>query len=143
MRNDFYHSSIPAPGQPNVYNRSAVFRTLAGAGVTSLALDFDLTRAAAQVRDLRLLAGDRSVAFPAAMVRVFPAKSVPPASRPGEVTLLQAIEGLLRDALDRLPGEPPGTRGTFRIDVAEQYLHLTLGANAEAPALATFCCSPL
>jgi hypothetical protein len=121
-----YEICLRALDEQNNLNRRAVFETLELAGITSLAINFNVIAATPRVQHLKLLAGQQPVALPAAMVRVFSTHCFAPASHYGEVTLHQAIEGVLRDSLDLMPDDLPDTPGMLRMEIAERQLKLSL-----------------
>lgn len=115
-----FESSLLALARHNQFNRSSVFDVLAASGITSLTIEADLSRHAGLVVRIDPMAGDCPALLPAAMVRC-----LPPESAMGHVTLPQAIDGMLRDFLDLIPGELENDFATFELDVAERRLTLT------------------
>jgi hypothetical protein len=127
-----FESSLAALARQNHFNRSAVCEVLAEAGITSVALDADLSRGSSFIRGVSPMAGSRSAVLPVAMVRVLVTRCPPGDSVTGQVTLPQAIEGIVRDFLDVIPGELPEQFATFELDVVQG--RLTLGAEMPCAA---------
>jgi hypothetical protein len=117
-------SSLLAMARQKQFNERSVFDVLTVAGITSLTVETDLSKDAFIV-STSPMAGERSAAFPCAIVQVLVVRCLPPHSCTGWVTLPQALEGMLRNFLDLTPGELPHHLATFELDVAQR--RLTVG----------------
>jgi hypothetical protein len=108
-------------------NQTALFDTLAAAGVTLIVVTFDGYGDSGQIENIEVKAGNAVVAVPAEEIEIAEAIWDQPEPRRSAVSIADAIERLAYDLLERTHcgwENNDGSDGDFTFDVAERTITL-------------------
>ena len=116
-----------AISKANSLNKGIVFGALSAAGITHVAIGFDGEGDSGQIDGAAAFAGDKSVDFPTATVKIYRAQSGCEELSTQETSLRDAVEELCYACLEQEHGgweNNDGAFGEFAFHVAERKIAL-------------------